>query len=50
MQPVFMVLGKSAATAAVHAISDDVAVQKLDYGKLEARLFQDRPALQQGPI
>lgn len=41
MEPVFMVLGQSAATAAAFAIDDAVAVQDLDYQKLRARLFAD---------
>ncbi len=45
MEPVFMVLGQSAATAAVHAIEDDVAVQDVDYPKLKARLLADKQVL-----
>jgi len=41
MEPVFMILGQSAATAACHAIDDDVAVQDIDYPKLRKRLQAD---------
>ena len=42
MEPVFMVLGQSAATAAVQAIDDSVDVQNVDYAKLRARLLADK--------
>jgi hypothetical protein len=45
MEPVFMILGQSAATAAVMAIDDGVAVGKVPYGKLGARLKADRQVL-----
>ena len=45
MEPVFMVLGQSAATAAALAIDDKVPVQKVDYGKLRARLLADHQIL-----
>lgn len=41
MEPVFMVTSQSAATAAVMSIDDKVAVQKVDYEKLKARLEKD---------
>lgn len=41
MEPVFMVLGQSAATAAAQAIDEGVALQKIDYSKLKARLEKD---------
>jgi hypothetical protein len=41
MEPVFMTLGQSAASAACLAIDDDVSVQQLDYGKLRKRLLSD---------
>ncbi len=41
MEPVFMVLGQSAATAASLAIDDGVSVQAVDYAKLKARLEAD---------
>ncbi len=40
MEPVFMILGQSAGTAAVLAIEDSVAVQDLCYEKLKARLIK----------
>ncbi|WP_375583307.1 FAD-dependent oxidoreductase [Cyclobacterium xiamenense] len=41
MEPVFMVLGQSAATAASLAIDRDVSVQELDYQVLGAKLKAD---------
>lgn len=41
MEPVFMVIGQSAATAAAHAINEGVDVQKIDLAKLKARLEKD---------
>jgi hypothetical protein len=41
MEPVFMILGQSAATAAAFAIDDDVAVQAVSYPKLEAQMLAD---------
>ncbi len=49
MEPVSMVLGQSAATAAVMAIDDKVAVQDVDYGKLRQRLLADKQVLQAQP-
>lgn len=45
MEPVFMILGQSAATAAAIALDDDVPVQKVDAKKLQARLLQDKQLL-----
>ena len=45
MEPVFMILGQSAATAACLAIDDDVSVQQLDYRKLRGRLLKDSQIL-----
>ncbi len=45
MEPVFMVLGQSAATAAAFAIDDDVAVQDVEYGKLSTQLLADEQVL-----
>jgi hypothetical protein len=39
MEPVFMILGQSAAVAACIAIEDSVAVQKVQYQKLRRRLL-----------
>lgn len=41
MEPVFMILGQSAAAAAVLACEADVAVQEVDYATLRARLLAD---------
>jgi len=38
MEPVFLILGQSAGTAAALAIDEGIAVQDLDYEKLKARL------------
>ena len=46
MEPVFMVLGQSAATAAAQAIDANVAVQDVDYAKLRERLLADKQVLQ----
>ncbi|MCR9197496.1 MAG: FAD-dependent oxidoreductase [Planctomycetaceae bacterium] len=51
MEPVFMVLGQSAATAAVLAVEDDIAVQDVDYTKLRQQLLHDRQVLTwTGPV
>lgn len=49
MEPVFMVLGQSSATAACIAIDDKVSVQKVDYQKLRKRLLADGQALEVAP-
>jgi hypothetical protein len=41
MEPVFMILGQSAATAAALAIDDEIDVQKIDYEKLKTKLLAD---------
>ncbi|MDR3232133.1 MAG: FAD-dependent oxidoreductase [Planctomycetaceae bacterium] len=41
MEPVFMILGQSAATAAALAIDSGVDVQDVDYEKLKVRLIAD---------
>jgi hypothetical protein len=41
MEPVFMVLGQSAATAAALAIDKEVAVQEVDYTQLKDKLEAD---------
>jgi hypothetical protein len=46
MEPVFMILGQSAATAASLAIDDGCAVQDVDYGKLRKRLLADKQILE----
>jgi hypothetical protein len=45
MEPVFMVLGQSAATAAVFAIDKGTTVQEVDYEALKARLLADKQRL-----
>ncbi|WP_198669898.1 FAD-dependent oxidoreductase [Cognataquiflexum aquatile] len=45
MEPVFMILGQSAATAAVMAIDEKTAVQEVDYGKLNQKLKSDGQVL-----
>jgi len=47
MEPVFMILGQSAATAGVLAIEEGVAPQKLEYSKLRAVLERDKQILEQ---
>lgn len=46
MEPVFMVLGQSAATAAAQAIDAKKSVQDVDYSKLQERLLADHQVLQ----
>jgi FAD dependent oxidoreductase len=46
MEPVFMVLGQSAATAAAIAMDDRIDVQKVDYAKLRKRLLEDKQVLE----
>jgi hypothetical protein len=45
MEPVFMVLGQSAATAAAMAIDAGSAVQDVPYAKLKERLLADKQVL-----
>ncbi|WP_317891297.1 FAD-dependent oxidoreductase [Paenibacillus oceani] len=45
MEPVFMVLGQSAATAAALALRDGRAVQDVDYALLRKQLLQDGQTL-----
>ncbi len=45
MEPVFMVLGQSSATAAAQAIEQNVDVQKIDPAKLKAKLLEDKQVL-----
>ena len=46
MEPVFMILGQSAATAAAMAIDGKMAVQDVPYEKLRARLLADGQVLE----
>ncbi len=51
MEPVFMVLGQSAATAASMAIDGKTTVQAVDYAKLRERLLADGQILEwTGPV
>lgn len=45
MEPVFMVLGQSAATAACLAIDEQTSVQELDYPLLQSQLLADKQRL-----
>jgi hypothetical protein len=46
MEPVFMILGQSAATAAALAIDDRVPAQRVGYAKLRKRLMADKQILE----
>jgi hypothetical protein len=46
MEPVFMILGQSAATAAVLALDSGTAVQDVRYAQLRERLLRDGQVLQ----
>ncbi|SEW46402.1 FAD dependent oxidoreductase [Chitinophaga sp. YR573] len=46
MEPVFMILGQSAATAAVLAIEGKTAVQDVNYEKLKEQLLKDKQRLE----
>ena len=46
MEPVFMILGQSAAAAAALAIEQNIPLQELDYPKLRARLLADKQILE----
>jgi hypothetical protein len=45
MEPVFMILGQSAATAAVLAIENNLAVQDISYEMLKEQLLRDKQVL-----
>jgi hypothetical protein len=45
MEPVFMILGQSAATAAVQAINGKTAVQDVKYEALRTQLLKDKQRL-----
>ncbi len=45
MEPVFMILSQSAATAAVLAIDQNIPVQKVNYEELKKRLIEDNQKL-----
>jgi hypothetical protein len=46
MEPVFMILGQSAATAAVLALENQMPLQKVPYADLRQRLLQDKQILE----
>jgi hypothetical protein len=46
MEPVFMILGQSAATGAVLAIENNIPVQDVDYEQLKIRLLKDKQRLE----
>ncbi|MCE6988109.1 FAD-dependent oxidoreductase [Dyadobacter sp. CY323] len=46
MEPVFMILGQSAASAAVQAINSKVSVQEVNYTKLREQLLKDKQKLE----
>lgn len=46
MEPVFMILGQSATTAAALALEDGIAVQDVDYDALKAILLKDGQVLE----
>src|SRR6266699_223858 len=46
MEPVFMILGQSAATAAALAIDGSLPLQKVGYHKLRVRLLDDKQILE----
>jgi hypothetical protein len=45
MEPVFMILGQSAATAAVMALEEGISVQDLPYSSLRTKLLEDGQVL-----
>nr|WP_244874542.1 FAD-dependent oxidoreductase [Cyclobacterium marinum] len=45
MEPVFMILGQSAATAAVMSIDKEISVQELPYSELKTKLLEDDQVL-----
>jgi len=47
MEPVFMILGQSAATLAVMAIEEEGAIHDISYEKLRQQLLEDGQVLQQ---
>lgn len=51
MEPVFMILGQSAGTAAAMAIDDKISVQKVEYTRLREKLLADKQTLEyKGPL
>uniref|UniRef100_UPI003567F792 FAD-dependent oxidoreductase n=1 Tax=Novipirellula sp. TaxID=2795430 RepID=UPI003567F792 len=50
MEPVFMVLGQSSATAAIQAIRDKQTLHEIDYAKLREQLTTDKQVLDWKPV
>lgn len=46
MEPVFMILGQSAATTAALALKGEIAVQDVDYNALQTQLLEDGQVLE----
>jgi hypothetical protein len=46
MEPVFMILGQGAATAAAHAMKEGIPVQDVDYGRLRKQLLAEGQILE----
>ncbi|MEO5714260.1 MAG: FAD-dependent oxidoreductase [Luteolibacter sp.] len=46
MEPVFMILAQSGATAAMIAIKDGTSLQEIEYAKLRERLLADKQVLE----
>lgn len=46
MEPVFMILAQSAATAAAQSLTEEVAVQDINYGQLHVQLIADKQVLE----
>jgi hypothetical protein len=49
MEPVFMILGQSAATAACIAIDKKTAIQDIEYKTLNSQLLKDGQILSANP-
>ena len=49
MEPVFMILGQSAASAAILAIDKNIAVQDVEYAELREQLLKDKQRLEYVP-
>ena len=50
MEPIFMILSQSAATAACIAIEDATSVQDVDYERLKTRLLADKQILEKSQM
>jgi hypothetical protein len=49
MEPVFIILGQSAATAACMAIDANISVQEVPYDQLKQKLLADGQVLEYAP-